>query len=132
MNKKKLTEVLKPIIKECISEMLLEEGLLTKVVQQISEGMDTPSEKAQEPKKAKEQKALPRVEKKKMKEAREKMLEAMGSERFNGVNIFEGTTPAPAARSPQASAGNALSDVDPKDSGVDISSFANPNWRKLV
>ena len=51
---------------------------------------------------------------------------------FNGVNIFEGTTPARASRSPQAQASNPLSDVDPNDSGVDISSFANPNWRKLV
>jgi hypothetical protein len=131
MNKQKLTEVLKPIIKECISEMLLEEGLLTKVVQQISEGIDKP-QPAKEKKELSEQKSLPKVERKKMKEVREKMLESMGSDKFNGVNVFEGTTPTPAAKSPQASAGNALSDVDPKDKGVDISSFANPNWRKLV
>tara|TARA_B100000073_G_scaffold342885_2_gene346722 strand:+ start:2984 stop:3373 length:390 start_codon:yes stop_codon:yes gene_type:complete len=129
MNKKKLAEVLKPIIKECINEMLLEEGLLTKVVQQISEGMEAPPPKVQtEPKRVE----IPKAEKSKMREAREKMLESMGKERFNGVNIFEGTTPARASRSPQAQASNPLSDVDPNDSGVDISSFANPNWRKLV
>ena len=129
MNKQKLIEVLKPIIKECINEMLLEEGLLTKVVQQISEGMPEP---AQQSIPEKRKVAIPKAEKSKMREAREKMLQSVGAERFNGVNIFEGTTPTQAAKSPQAQASNPLSDVDPKDSGVDISSFASPNWRKLV
>tara|TARA_Y100000592_G_C5457564_1_gene312176 strand:+ start:1473 stop:1862 length:390 start_codon:yes stop_codon:yes gene_type:complete len=129
MNKKKLMEVLRPIIKECINEMLLEEGLLTKVVQQISEGMEAPAQKTNEPPRRTE---VPKAEKSKMREAREKMLESMGKERFNGVNIFEGTTPARAASSPQSQASNPLSDVAPGDKGVDISSFASPNWRKLV
>lgn len=132
MNKKKLVEVLKPIIKECINEMLLEEGLLTKVVQQISEGMETPAVIEETTKPEPRKVEIPKAEKSKMREARERMLESMGSERFNGVNIFEGTTPARASRSPQAQASNPLSDIEPTDSGVDISSFANPNWRKLV
>ena len=132
MNKKKLVEVLRPIIKECINEMLLEEGLLTKVVQQISEGMEKPIKEIEpmqaEPKKVE----VPRAERSTMKEARERMLGSMGAERFNGVNVFEGTTPARAAKSPQSQASNPLSDVAPGDQGVDISSFSNPNWRKLV
>jgi hypothetical protein len=129
MNKQKLIEVLKPIIKECINEMLLEEGLLTKVVQQISEGMPEPAQQSVPEKK---KVTIPKAEKSKMREVREKMLQSVGAERFNGVNIFEGTTPARAAKSPQAQASNPLSDVDPKDTGVDISSFVNSNWRKMV
>lgn len=129
MNKKELAKALKPLIKECISEMLLEEGLLKSVVSQISEGM-----KAEQPLVVKEEKkfSVPSDERKKMRESREKMIQSIGSERFNGVNIFEGTTPSQPARSPQAQASNPLSGVEPGDKGVDISSFANPNWRKLV
>ena len=48
------------------------------------------------------------------------MMEAIGKDAYNGVNLFEGTTPAPA---PQESCRGSLSDVDPSDPGVDISSF---------
>ena len=49
---------------------------------------------------------------------------------FNGVDLFEGTTPAPA----QTEQGKgALSGVDPRDPGVDISSFASiGTWKKLA
>ena len=39
MKKDELKKLIKPIIKECISEMLLEEGLLKNVVSQVTEGM---------------------------------------------------------------------------------------------
>jgi len=58
------------------------------------------------------------------------MLDAIGKDAFNGVDLFEGTTPAPA----QTEQGKgALSGVDPRDPGVDISSFASiGTWKKLA
>ena len=59
------------------------------------------------------------------------MLDAIGREAFNGVNIFEGTTPTPPAGS--SSQQGPLSGQAPNDPGVDISDFANSGvWKKLA
>ena len=112
--------------------MLIEEGLLKSVVSQISEGMASDQDSVTAAPQQEKTFEVPREERSKMREAREKIIQNIGSERFNGVNIFEGTTPAQAEKSPQSQASNPLSGVAPGDKGVDISSFANPNWRKLV
>ena len=39
MNKAQLKKLIKPVVKECIQEVLIEEGLLTEVVSQVAEGM---------------------------------------------------------------------------------------------
>ncbi len=48
------------------------------------------------------------------------MLDAIGRDAYGGVNVFEGTTPAPAATT-EGQAKGPLSDVAPNDPGVDIS-----------
>ena len=60
------------------------------------------------------------------------MMEAVGGDAYNGVNLFEGTTPAPAQG--EASHG-ALSGVDPNDAGVDISAVMGKSaaiWSKMA
>ena len=62
-------------------------------------------------------------------ETKKKMLNAIGSENYNGVNLFEGTEPlrkggsqgAPGATSP-------LEMYAPEDPGVDISSLFSSKW----
>ena len=39
MNKTQLKKLIKPVVKECIQEVLIEEGLLTEVVAQVASGM---------------------------------------------------------------------------------------------
>jgi hypothetical protein len=39
MNKAQLKKLIKPVVKECIQEVLIEEGLLTEVVSQVAAGM---------------------------------------------------------------------------------------------
>ena len=39
MNKAQLKKLIKPVVKECIQEVLIEEGLLTEVVAQVASGM---------------------------------------------------------------------------------------------
>ena len=53
------------------------------------------------------------------------MLDAVGASSYNGVDLFEGTAPLKSGGAPNAPAQGkgALSDVDPGDSGVDISAF---------
>ena len=59
------------------------------------------------------------------KQRQQQLLSAIGSEAYGGVNVFEGT--APLSQGGSVSEGpktqGPLSDVDPNDPGVDISSI---------
>lgn len=57
-------------------------------------------------------------------------MAAIGGNAYNGVDLFEGTTPAPAQAAPTAQA-SPLSGQDPSDAGVDIGSLfgsVGRNW----
>lgn len=126
MKKSDLKKALEPIIKECITEMLLEEGLLKSVVQQITEGIQPQQQQIV----VKESSAKPSYEE--VKKKTNKVIEAMKNKRIGGTNVFEGTTPAPAQAAAGSQASNPLSGKDPKDPGVDISVLYNPNWKRLA
>ncbi len=125
MKKDELKKLIKPIIKECINEMLLEEGLLKNVVSQVTEGMNVSAPVVAEQKTVKP--SDEEVNKK-----TNKFIEAMKGKNIAGTSIFEGTTPAPAQTSAAGQAANPMSHIDPRDPGVDISSIFNPNWKKLA
>ena len=69
----------------------------------------------------------------KLKQRKRKILDSIGKDAYNGVNLFEGTTPAPAASSAQGQ--GPLSGVSSEDAGVDISGIFSDNssaiWKKL-
>ena len=123
MKKSDLKELIKPLVKECIHEVLLEEGLLSNVVAEVAKGMQTavivesaPVKTAPHP--ARQNKPETR---KKMQEHRKKLMEAIDNDAYNGVNLFEGTEPM-APQGAQTSKGGA--DLgNPGDAGVDISSL---------
>tara|TARA_R110000824_G_scaffold98663_4_gene235313 strand:+ start:5658 stop:6050 length:393 start_codon:yes stop_codon:yes gene_type:complete len=130
MKRSELKKIIKPMVAECIKESLLEEGILSTVISEVVKGMnaqlmveDTPvaTVPAPQPKN--------NISTKKLQETKKKMLNAIGKGAYNGVDIFEGTTPAPAQ---QTSTHGPLKDLDPSDSGVDISGLMNTNWGKLV
>ena len=127
MNKNELKKVLKPLIKECIKEVLFEEGgALSHIISEVALGLagttkkvvkEAPRQQYQKPKQD-----TRRVDA--LKQQKKKLLEAIGKDAYGGVNIFEGTTPAPAP-TVQGQAQGPLSGVDPRDAGVDISSIFN-------
>ena len=131
MNKTELKNILKPLIKQCIKEVIFEDGTLSNIISEVARGLgSTPViTEAQSPKNntmnlESENEAKIRLERKK------RMLDAIGRDAYNGVDLFEGTTPAP----PQQEQGKgALSGIDPRDPGVDISKFASSGmWKKLA
>ena len=131
MNKTELKKILKPLIKQCIKEVIFEDGTLSNIISEVARGLgSTPViTEVQSPKNntmnlESESEAKTRLERKK------RMLDAIGRDAYNGVDLFEGTTPAP----PQQEQGKgALSGIDPRDPGVDISKFASSNmWKKLA
>jgi flagellin-like hook-associated protein FlgL len=141
MKKTQLKQVLKPLIKECIKEVIFEEGVLSNIVSEVAQGMrgstivesqskNAPSMKRNDNRAREEQQ---QQIKEKMRETRKKMLDAIGQDSYNGVDLFEGTTPTPSPAKTQQ--GDPLGGVDPNDSGVDISSMfggTSHNWAQLI
>ena len=130
MKKTQLKQLIKPLVKECIHEVLLEEGLLTEVVAQVAAGMPRQQlvESAPAPRQTEDMFVKQRAQKAtqakaKLQEHRRRMLDAIGNDAFNGVDLFEGTEPLRESGTPgQTHRPNVLGD-DPTDSGVDISSI---------
>ena len=128
MRKSDLKKLIKPIVKECIQESLLEDGVLSKVISEVAVGLSSTETITEQPKKEVASPAANRRESEAManlKEQRQKMLEAIGRDSMNGVNVFEGTDPMSSSGDISSTGPkSALAGVDPKDSGVDISDLA--------
>ena len=126
MKRSELKKILKPIINECIKESLLEDGLISGIIAEVVRGMSTQQpivEKVTPPPEPQLQRmqnnAFSKEQSGKLKEHRAKLMSAIGGETYNGVNLFEGTTPAPAQGSPNQQA-NPMAGQQPSDAGVDI------------
>ena len=135
MNKDDLKKVLKPLVRQCINEVLLEEGLLSTVIAEVMKGTGAARivETTQPVKPKIDNTAAREKKRKQLLEQKRKLLDSIGTSAYNGVDLFEGTTPTKASPSQGASQG-ALSDVAPNDPGVDISSLMGSahNWSKMV
>jgi hypothetical protein len=142
MNKAQLKKLIKPVVKECIQEVLIEEGLLTEVVSQVTAGLAKQPIVENKPKKTTDNlfnedlqmQRKSRETNKKLQEHRRKLLDSIGSDAYNGVDLFEGTEPLRNTGSPgQAHKSSVLGD-DPSDAGVDISSImgnAGKIWQAI-
>ena len=141
MKRNELKQILKPLIKECIKEAILEEGLLSNIISEVVKGLGTNTiveSQVANPQPVFETRAfMPKDRKPKtqINETRKRMLDAIGKDSFNGVDLFEGTTPMRASGQSAAASSKPLSDVDPGDSGVDISGIfavGGDKWKKLA
>ena len=128
MNKEELKKILKPLIKECIKEVVFEEGTLSTIIREVTKG--TSNHPVMEAKKAPPELPASEDKVKKLYERKKQLLDAIGKDAYNGVNIFEGTTPMKAENTQNSPLGN----VAANDPGVDISSFTAKTskiWQKL-
>ena len=142
MNKTQLKKLIKPVVKECIQEVLIEEGLLTEVVSQVTAGLSKQPIAENRPKKRNDKlfnedlqmQRKSREANKKLQEHRKKLLDSIGGDAYNGVDLFEGTEPLRNTGTPgESHKPNVLGD-DPNDAGVDISSImgnAGKIWQAL-
>jgi hypothetical protein len=135
MKKSELKKILKPLIKECIKEVIFEEGTLSTIISEVMRGTSStkPMVERREVKPDKSQQEQKRKKMEEQKQKRKKMLDSIGKDAYNGVNLFEGTTPAPAPATTQGQ--GPLDGVAPNDPGVDISSIFSGQssniWKKL-
>ncbi len=144
MKKSDLKTLIKPIVKECIQEALIEEGVLSTIVSEVAKGMQSnlvveqprPQRKPRPRRNAEdeEMKAKMRESRDAMKVKRQSMMDAIGRDSYNGVDLFEGTEPlTKAGQAGQTAMPSVLGD-DPSDSGVDISSLlgdASRIWKEM-
>ena len=131
MKTNELKKVLKPLIKQCIKEVIFEDGVLSGIISEVVKGVNVAPV-------IKEEKTKPmfdlqeREEKEKkskmLKEQRKKILDSIGKDSLNGINVFEGTSPIPVASEQHSP----LAEVAPGDPGVDIGGLFNSNWSKLI
>ena len=120
---------LKNIIKECVKEVIFEEGVLSGIISEVVRGTmnispitETASQKNS-------------VDNERMLENKRKVLSAIGGSGYENLKnsfgdptLFEGTKPIP-----QDQGKGALSGVDPRDPGIDISSIPGAgNWANVV
>ena len=112
---------LKNIIKECVKEVIFEEGVLSGLITEVSQGLiatNNTKPVVQEQIRKAPEKSL------QFKQSKRRVLDAIGSSgyedvksKFSNPQLFEGTTPIP------ESGKGPLGSVAPGDPGVDISNI---------
>ena len=138
MKKSELKKILKPLVQECIKESLLEDGLISGIIAEVVKGVSVTApivEAATEPQAdpirgRMQRNAFTSEQSKKLKEHKNKLMAAIGGKSYNGVDLFEGTSPAPNQASPAEQAAP-LSGQAPGDKGVDITALfgsVGKNW----
>ena len=112
---------LKNIIKECVREVIFEEGMLSGIISEVVQGMGTAT-LVQEARRQPASQVTQRIA-----ETKQQVLNAVASnsyedvkKKFSNPELFEGTRPIAESKSAK---GGALSGVAPNDPGVDISSI---------
>lgn len=129
MNKDELKEIIKPLIKQCIREVLMEDGLRNI----LSEVQTAPSPIQ------KQASAIPKPQKPVVTEARKKLLDEIGKSGYMNSKFdpFANTAPLTEAQaSNKGPSTGPLKDIDPSDPGVDINSLMGGSnkkiWKALV
>ena len=121
---------LKNIIKECVKEVIFEEGVLSGIITEVVQGIGGQALMQES------RPTAPRQSSAAHQATRRKVLDAVGGDaygdikkQFKNPGIFEGTKPIPS----QPSKGSPLSGVAPGDPGVDISNIPGfGNWSTVV
>ena len=108
---------LKNIIKECVKDVIFEEGVLSGIISEVAQGLQGASL-------VQESTPPPKPQRQNVSEAKKQVLSAIGNngydhvkQKFSNPELFEGTTPIPGdSKGP-------LAGVAGGDPGVDISNL---------
>lgn len=140
MKKEQLQKILKPLIKECIKEVIFEDGVLSNIIKEVAVGIgsqQTIVESVQEPSQdfSRQRVELQEEARAAMQEKKRKLEEQLGGG-FSG--IFDSTEPLSSGGSVQTegTAQSPLAAYAPNDAGVDINGLMNiaggHNWKKMI
>jgi hypothetical protein len=140
MKKQELQKILKPLIKECIKEVIFEEGVLSNLIKEVAVGIGSQQTivetKVQEPEHdfSRHRVELQEEAQRAMADKKRKLEESLGGG-FEG--IFDNVDPIKSAGSPgQKTSNSPLSNYAPDDAGVDISGImalgGGKNWKNMI
>ena len=136
MNKDQLKKTLRPIIKECIKEVIFEEGILSSIISEVVKGTSQPLVEARLNNYQQRKQIDYESRHKADLERRKRMLDSIGRDAYNGVDLFEGTQPLQERRSSAASphGSRPLDGIAPNDPGVSLASLGVDTrlWSKLA
>ena len=142
MKRSELKKLIKPIVKECVQEALLGEGILSNIVSEVAQGMGNQflvehKEKVvptMSNENSVQMEAVTARKRDQLKEYKQQLLDQIGADAYGGVDLFEGTKPSAPELSATQTA-SPLSSQDPGDPGVDISgimALGGKNWKALM
>tara|TARA_R110000824_G_scaffold265864_1_gene454798 strand:- start:709 stop:1146 length:438 start_codon:yes stop_codon:yes gene_type:complete len=126
MKKSEFKKLIKPLVQECIKEILLEGGLVSGIVAEVMRTTGTTKpivESIEEVEPAVgriKANAFSGKKSRKLQEQRKKLMSAIGESSYNGVNLFEGVTPMAVDSTVP---GSPMSGQDSSDPGVDITNL---------
>ena len=121
MKTEEFKKILKPLIKQAVKEVILEEGILSNIVAEVARGLSGDLVVETRDKNTKTEKELERHRQEKIKKLNE-------SSKINGA--FSGTQEIR-----ESNGQGALSGISPDDRGVDITAIqkiANGKWKQLI
>ena len=146
MNKKELKQLIKPLVKECINEVLLQEGVLSSIISEVMIGTQAVPLREQAPVPVQkptrqletDDQAMQRIQERQRQAGnkKRKLMDAIGKDTFGGVDLFEGTQPLGSGGNPDSGTQpqGALSAYAADDAGVNIDGLLNiagGAWKKI-
>jgi len=139
MKKTQLKKVIKPIVEECLNEVLLEKGLLSSIISEVVKGIQPIQQPAVQQRPVMQENKLMLQQRQELEEQKLEMMKAQKRKLLDaagfGVDVFNGTQPISEASDPSNGQASALSGVAPNDAGVDTSgimAIANRDWAKMI
>ena len=126
-------KILKPLIKQTVKEVLLQEGVLSKVVAEVARGLQQPlMERQMAPAKvtADRDRQVDRQEEKEYEKQRQERIKRLNESTGIGAEIFNNVK-----NIPEADSQSPLSGIRSDDAGVDISgiqNLASGKWKQLT
>ena len=124
------------MIKECIKEVIFEEGILSSIISEVVKGTAQPLVESRQPTYQQQPQIDYEAKQRAEKERRRKMLDSIGRDAYNGVDLFEGTQPLQERRSSAMSphGSKPLDGVAPNDPGVSLGALGVDTrlWSKLA
>lgn len=139
MKKSQLKRVIKPIVEECLNEVLLEKGLLSSIISEVVKGIQPLQQSPVQQRPIMQENKLMQQQRQELQEQKQEMMKAQKRKLLDaagfGVDVFSGTQPIEEAADPSNGQAGALSGVSPNDPGVDINgimAIANRDWSKMI
>jgi len=139
MKKTQLKKVIKPIVEECLNEVLLEKGLLSSIISEVVKGIQPLQQSPMRQRPQMQENKLMLQQRQELQEQKHEMMKAQKRKLLDaagfGVDVFAGTQPIEEAADPSNGQASALSGVASDDPGVDINgimAIANRDWSKMI